>query len=142
MNSDGIYNYMKKQTGPDSVYLKTKEDLQTFVNNYDASIVGTTQSNLTPVKYFVLLQFGSSTTFLSYVLGTLLCFKAHTHILWVKTAGVIDLLHSLCFVVGVFSGSDSSRLDEFLKAAGLLREQFRFAHITDLQIAEEHVGSE
>lgn len=40
VNSDGIYNYMKKQTGPDSVYLKTKEDLQTFVNNYDASIVG------------------------------------------------------------------------------------------------------
>ncbi|XP_037549349.1 protein disulfide-isomerase A3-like [Nematolebias whitei] len=80
--ADGIYNYMKKQTGPDSVYLKTKEDLQTFVNSYDASIVG------------------------------------------------------------VFSGSDSSRLDEFLNAAGLLREQFRFAHVTDLQIAEEHVGSE
>lgn len=42
VNSDGIYNYMKKQTGPDSVHLKTKEDLQTFVNNYDASIVGMT----------------------------------------------------------------------------------------------------
>ncbi|KAM6900062.1 protein disulfide isomerase family A, member 8 [Xenentodon cancila] len=74
--ADGIYHYMKKQTGPDSVHLKTKEDLQTFTNNYDASIVG------------------------------------------------------------VFSGADSSRLAEFLKAAGLLREQFRFAHITDLQIAE------
>ncbi|KAM4540146.1 protein disulfide-isomerase A3-like [Odontesthes bonariensis] len=76
--ADGIYQYMKKQTGPDSVHLKTKEDLQTFVNNYDASIVG------------------------------------------------------------LFSGADSSRLAEFRMAAGLLREQFRFAHVTDLQIAEEH----
>lgn len=39
--SDGIYQYMKKQTGPDSVHLKTEEDLQTFINNYDASIFGT-----------------------------------------------------------------------------------------------------
>lgn len=42
MCSDGIYNYMKKQSGPDSVHLKSKEDLQNFVNNYDASIVGMT----------------------------------------------------------------------------------------------------
>uniref|UniRef100_A0A3B5MWW0 Protein disulfide isomerase family A, member 8 n=1 Tax=Xiphophorus couchianus TaxID=32473 RepID=A0A3B5MWW0_9TELE len=70
--SAGIYNYMTKQTGPDSLHLKSKEDLQNFVNNYDASIV-------------------------------------------------------------VFSGTDAPRLDEFLKAAGLLREQFRFAHITELQ---------
>uniref|UniRef100_A0AAQ5ZGK3 Thioredoxin domain-containing protein n=1 Tax=Amphiprion ocellaris TaxID=80972 RepID=A0AAQ5ZGK3_AMPOC len=67
--AEGIYQYMKKQTGPDSVLLRTKEDLQAFVNNYDASIVG----------------------------------------------------------------ADSSRLAEFLNAAGLLREQFRFAHSTDLQ---------
>uniref|UniRef100_A0A1A8KN49 Protein disulfide-isomerase n=1 Tax=Nothobranchius kuhntae TaxID=321403 RepID=A0A1A8KN49_NOTKU len=80
--ANGIYNYMMKQTGPDSVHLKSKEDLQTFVKNYDASIVG------------------------------------------------------------VFSDSDSSHLAEFLKAAGLLRGQFRFAHITDLQIAEEHANSE
>ncbi|KAM9738412.1 protein disulfide-isomerase A3-like [Menidia menidia] len=77
-SADGIYQYMKKQTGPDSVHLKTKEAFHSFVNNYDASIVG------------------------------------------------------------VFSGSDSSGLAEFLKAAGLLREQFRFAHITDMQIAEGH----
>uniref|UniRef100_A0A7N6A4T0 Protein disulfide-isomerase A3 n=1 Tax=Anabas testudineus TaxID=64144 RepID=A0A7N6A4T0_ANATE len=38
--AEGIYHYMKKQTGPDSVHLKTEEDLKTFVNNYDASIVG------------------------------------------------------------------------------------------------------
>uniref|UniRef100_A0AAQ6ARP5 Thioredoxin domain-containing protein n=1 Tax=Amphiprion ocellaris TaxID=80972 RepID=A0AAQ6ARP5_AMPOC len=76
--AEGIYQYMKKQTGPDSVLLRTKEDLQAFVNNYDASIVG------------------------------------------------------------VFSGADSSRLAEFLNAAGLLREQFRFAHSTDLQLAEDH----
>ncbi|MEQ2180469.1 hypothetical protein GOODEAATRI_001520 [Goodea atripinnis] len=40
--ANGIYNYMKKQTGPDSVHLKSKEDLQNFVSNYDASIVGKT----------------------------------------------------------------------------------------------------
>ncbi len=39
--SDGIYHYMKKQTGPDSVHLKTEEDLQTFINHYDASVIGT-----------------------------------------------------------------------------------------------------
>uniref|UniRef100_A0A7N6FBR9 protein disulfide-isomerase n=1 Tax=Anabas testudineus TaxID=64144 RepID=A0A7N6FBR9_ANATE len=66
--AEGIYHYMKKQTGPDSVHLKTEEDLKTFVNNYDASIVGL----------------------------------------------------------------------EYLKAAGLLREQFRFAHTTDLKLGEEH----
>nr|XP_020477138.1 protein disulfide-isomerase A3-like isoform X3 [Monopterus albus] len=76
--ADGIYQYMKKQTGPDSVHLKTEEDLQTFINHYDASIVG------------------------------------------------------------VFSSADSSRLAEFLKAAGLLREQFRFAHATDLKLGEEY----
>uniref|UniRef100_A0A3B4ZNW3 Protein disulfide isomerase family A, member 8 n=2 Tax=Stegastes partitus TaxID=144197 RepID=A0A3B4ZNW3_9TELE len=76
--SEGICQYMKKQTGPDSALLRTKEDLHAFVNNYDASIVG------------------------------------------------------------VFSGADSSHLAEFLKAAGLLREQFRFAHSTDLQLAEDH----
>lgn len=38
--SDGIYEYMKRQTGPDSLHLKTDEDLQAFINNYDASIIG------------------------------------------------------------------------------------------------------
>lgn len=33
---------MKKQTGPDSVHLKTDEDLQTFIDHYDASIIGAT----------------------------------------------------------------------------------------------------
>lgn len=40
VRSDGIYEYMKRQTGPDSFHLKTDEDLQTFINNYDASIIG------------------------------------------------------------------------------------------------------
>lgn len=31
---------MKKQTGPDSIHLKSEEDLQTFINHYDASVVG------------------------------------------------------------------------------------------------------
>ncbi|XP_070840638.1 protein disulfide-isomerase A3-like isoform X1 [Chaetodon trifascialis] len=75
--ADGIYHYMKKQTGPDSVHLKTEEDLQTFINHYDASIVG------------------------------------------------------------VFSG-DSSHLSEFLRAAALLREQFRFSHTDDLKLVEKY----
>uniref|UniRef100_A0A3P8WVA1 protein disulfide-isomerase n=1 Tax=Cynoglossus semilaevis TaxID=244447 RepID=A0A3P8WVA1_CYNSE len=76
--TDGISQYMKKQTGPDSVQLQTPEDLQNFVNHYDAS------------------------------------------------------------VVGVFSGEESSGLLEFLKAAALLRDQFRFAHTTERHLGEEH----
>ncbi|KAG7471533.1 disulfide-isomerase A3-like [Solea senegalensis] len=76
--ADGISQYMKKQTGPDSVLLRTHSDLQTFISHYEPS------------------------------------------------------------VVGVFSGEDSARLSEFLKAAALLREQFRFAHTTDLRLGAEH----
>ncbi|XP_034017088.1 protein disulfide-isomerase A3-like [Thalassophryne amazonica] len=76
--ADGIYHYMKKQSGPDSVHLKTDEDLLAFISHFDASIVG------------------------------------------------------------VFSGEQSSRMAEFLKAAGLLREQFRFAHVTDLKLGEKY----
>uniref|UniRef100_A0A8C5ADY6 Protein disulfide isomerase family A, member 8 n=1 Tax=Gadus morhua TaxID=8049 RepID=A0A8C5ADY6_GADMO len=36
--ADGIVQYMRTQTGPDSVPLRTEEDLQAFVNNYDPSI--------------------------------------------------------------------------------------------------------
>uniref|UniRef100_A0A669DED6 Protein disulfide-isomerase n=1 Tax=Oreochromis niloticus TaxID=8128 RepID=A0A669DED6_ORENI len=74
--AEGIYETMRRQTGPDSMHLKTKDDLKAFVNNHDASIVGTRSR--------------------------------------------------------VFSGTDSPRLAEFLKAATLLREQFRFAHSTNL----------
>uniref|UniRef100_A0A3Q3XBN6 Protein disulfide-isomerase n=1 Tax=Mola mola TaxID=94237 RepID=A0A3Q3XBN6_MOLML len=82
-SADGIYHYMKKQTGPDSVHLETDKDLQTFIDNYDASIVG------------------------------------------------------------VFSSTGSPRLSEFLKAAALLREQFRFAHVSDLTLVEKYdVNSE
>ncbi|TKS89245.1 T-complex protein 1 subunit gamma [Collichthys lucidus] len=73
-----LSKYMKKQTGPDSVHLKTEEDLQTFINHYDASIIG------------------------------------------------------------VFSGTDSSHLSEFLRAAALLREQFRFAHTADLNLGKNY----
>lgn len=76
--ADGIYHYMKKQTGPDSVHLQTEEDLQTFISHYDSSIIG------------------------------------------------------------VFSGADSSHLSEFLRAAGLLREQFRFAHTADVTLGEKY----
>uniref|UniRef100_A0A8C9XYJ7 protein disulfide-isomerase n=1 Tax=Sander lucioperca TaxID=283035 RepID=A0A8C9XYJ7_SANLU len=77
-SAEGIYQYMKKQTGPDSVQLQTEEDLQTFIDNYDASIVG------------------------------------------------------------VFAGADSSSLSEFLRAAALLREQFRFAHTVDLKLGHKY----
>ncbi|CAL8238062.1 unnamed protein product, partial [Lota lota] len=68
--TEGMVHYMKKRAGPDSVLLRTEEDLQAFVNNYDPSIVG-------------------------------------------------------------FFPPDSAGLPEFLKAAALLREQFRFAHSVD-----------
>lgn len=41
---DGICHFMGKQTGPDSVQLKTNEDLQKFIQNYDASIIGESRS--------------------------------------------------------------------------------------------------
>ncbi|XP_036418541.1 protein disulfide isomerase family A, member 8 [Colossoma macropomum] len=73
-SADGIVDYMKKQAGPDSVSLHNEKDLETFVNHFDAS------------------------------------------------------------VVGVFESSDSPQLVEFLKGANLMRDKFRFAHTTDLQL--------
>ncbi|KAM3858520.1 protein disulfide isomerase family A, member 8 [Diretmus argenteus] len=75
--ADGIYHYMKKQTGPNSVSLKTKEDLQAFINHSDASIIG------------------------------------------------------------VFSGPDSAQ-SEFLKAASIMREQFRFAHTAESSLVQSY----
>uniref|UniRef100_A0A8C6U6N2 Protein disulfide-isomerase n=1 Tax=Neogobius melanostomus TaxID=47308 RepID=A0A8C6U6N2_9GOBI len=74
---EGILQVMKRQSGPDSVLLESKADLQRFVNHYDASIVG-------------------------------------------------------------LFAPESAGLAEFLKAAGLLREQFRFAHSTDLSLGQEY----
>ncbi|XP_062265582.1 protein disulfide isomerase family A, member 8 [Platichthys flesus] len=76
--ADGIYQSMKKQTGPDSVHLKSRDELHSFIKHYDASIIG------------------------------------------------------------VFSGAGSSPLAEFLKAAALLRDQFRFAHTVDLELGDEY----
>ncbi|KAI2652675.1 Protein disulfide-isomerase A3 [Labeo rohita] len=77
-SADGIVNYMKKQAGPDSVPLHSEHDLENFINNFDASIVG------------------------------------------------------------FFSGTDSSQLSEFLKGASLMRESFRFAHTTDLELGKKY----
>ncbi|XP_057684504.1 protein disulfide-isomerase A3-like isoform X2 [Corythoichthys intestinalis] len=77
-SAEGIFEYMSKQTGPDSLRLLSDDDLRTFVRHYDAS------------------------------------------------------------VVGVFSGEDSSGLANFLKAAELLRDQFRFAHTTRPELAEPY----
>lgn len=33
-------NYMKNQAGPDSVPLQSEQDLENFLNNFDASVVG------------------------------------------------------------------------------------------------------
>ena len=41
-------------------------------------------------------------------------------------------------VSGVFSGADNSHLSEFLRAAALLREQFRFAHSTDVELGKKY----
>lgn len=37
---DGIVSYMKKQTGPSSIALHTESELDTFINDFDASVVG------------------------------------------------------------------------------------------------------
>ncbi|KAI4893266.1 hypothetical protein NFI96_019665, partial [Prochilodus magdalenae] len=71
---DGIVSYMKKQAGPSSVPLHNEADLDSFINTFDASIVG------------------------------------------------------------FFSGADSLQLAEFLKASSALRDNYRFAHSTDLGI--------
>ncbi|XP_051925897.1 protein disulfide-isomerase A3-like [Hippocampus zosterae] len=74
-SAEGIFEFMMKQTGPDSAMLLTEEELQSFVQHHDAS------------------------------------------------------------VVGVFSGEESTGLADFVKAAGLLRDQFRFAHTTRMKLA-------
>uniref|UniRef100_A0A672KNU7 Protein disulfide-isomerase A3 n=1 Tax=Sinocyclocheilus grahami TaxID=75366 RepID=A0A672KNU7_SINGR len=38
--ADGIVSYMKKQAGPSSVFLLSEADLDSFVDNYEASVVG------------------------------------------------------------------------------------------------------
>uniref|UniRef100_A0A671Q2U9 Protein disulfide-isomerase A3 n=1 Tax=Sinocyclocheilus anshuiensis TaxID=1608454 RepID=A0A671Q2U9_9TELE len=38
--ADGIVSYMKKQAGPSSVSLLSEADLDSFVDNYEASVVG------------------------------------------------------------------------------------------------------
>lgn len=119
IRSDGIYEFMKRQTGPDSLHLKTDEELQAFINNYDASIIG-----------MMLPVFPAQTFFSEFVSGVFNYVIYHNEI-------------TSCVLSGVFSGTDSSRLSEFLRASSLLREQFRFAHTTDLKLGEKYgVNSE
>lgn len=46
--------------------------------------------------------------------------------------------HQEASIIGVFSGSDGSRLPEFLAAAALLRDQFRFGHSSNTRLCERH----
>lgn len=39
---------------------------------------------------------------------------------------------------GFFSGPDSGQLAEFLKAASVMREHFRFAHTIDMTLGLKH----
>ncbi|XP_066530035.1 protein disulfide isomerase family A, member 8 [Hoplias malabaricus] len=41
-------------------------------------------------------------------------------------------------IVGVFESNESPQLVEFLKGANLMRDSFRFAHTTDLQLGHEY----
>ncbi|CAL1583974.1 unnamed protein product [Knipowitschia caucasica] len=75
-SAEGMVTVMMKQSGPDSVLLQSKSDLDQFVDQYEASIVG-------------------------------------------------------LFAAG------STRQAEFLKAAALLREQFRFSHSSDLSLGQD-----
>uniref|UniRef100_A0A8C9RK30 Protein disulfide-isomerase n=1 Tax=Scleropages formosus TaxID=113540 RepID=A0A8C9RK30_SCLFO len=77
-SAEGIVSYMKKQAGPNSTPLHSQEGLDTFINNFDAS------------------------------------------------------------VVGFFSRSDSVLLAEFKKAASAMRDSYRFAHTTGLELGLKH----
>lgn len=124
VRSDGIYEYMKRQTGPDSLHLKTDEDLQAFINNYDASIIGMMSPG------FPRTDTHAHRFFSEFVSGVFNDTVSHNEI-------------TSCVPSGVFSGADSSRLAEFLRASSLLREQFRFAHTTDLKLGGQYgVNSE
>ncbi|KAJ8335149.1 hypothetical protein SKAU_G00407880 [Synaphobranchus kaupii] len=39
-SAEGIVSYMKKQAGPSSVPLNSEEDMDSFINHFDASVVG------------------------------------------------------------------------------------------------------
>ncbi|XP_063054627.1 protein disulfide-isomerase A3-like [Engraulis encrasicolus] len=39
-SADGIVSYMRKQAGPSSTPLQTDEDLEAFIKNFDASVIG------------------------------------------------------------------------------------------------------
>ncbi|XP_076864519.1 protein disulfide isomerase family A, member 8 [Brachyhypopomus gauderio] len=47
-SADGIVEQMKKHAGPDSVPLATQNDLEVFVNHFDASVVGVFESRGSP----------------------------------------------------------------------------------------------
>uniref|UniRef100_A0A8C9RFC2 Protein disulfide-isomerase n=1 Tax=Scleropages formosus TaxID=113540 RepID=A0A8C9RFC2_SCLFO len=79
-SAEGIVSYMKKQAGPNSTPLHSQEGLDTFINNFDAS------------------------------------------------------------VVGFFSRSDSVLLAEFKKAASAMRDSYRFAHTTGLELGLKDKG--
>lgn len=66
---------MKKQTGPDSVLLKTEEDLQTFIDHYDASIIGTMLRSCFQLHGAVMLS--HSLTFIQLLAGV--------HIIYIST---------------------------------------------------------
>uniref|UniRef100_A0A671Q8H8 protein disulfide-isomerase n=1 Tax=Sinocyclocheilus anshuiensis TaxID=1608454 RepID=A0A671Q8H8_9TELE len=51
--ADGIVSYMKKQAGPSSVSLLSEADLDSFVDNYEASVVG----ELNSLRFFFSLSF-------------------------------------------------------------------------------------
>ena len=64
-------------------------------------------------------------------------------VLWwhVSCQDTCSIMRPVCVCVcvsGVFSGADSSHLSEFLRAAALLREQFRFAHSTDVELGKKY----
>lgn len=54
---DGIVSFMKKQAGPSSIPLHNERDLDAFINNFEASVVGEFTLSIT-AKYrsFSLLK--------------------------------------------------------------------------------------
>uniref|UniRef100_A0A673IX05 Protein disulfide-isomerase A3 n=1 Tax=Sinocyclocheilus rhinocerous TaxID=307959 RepID=A0A673IX05_9TELE len=55
--ADGIVSYMKKQAGPSSVALLSEADLDFFVDNYEASVVGELTFSSLPFPFRCVLLF-------------------------------------------------------------------------------------
>lgn len=134
--ADGIVGFLKKQAGPASVVLKDNADLEKFLADQDASVVGKHLVKETFLKVFLKL-------FTSNILHNLK-FRVFyvTHFLFrhycrflllILNPGLTD--HSF---PGFFADDKSQEQVEFLRAASALRDNYRFAHTNSEALLKSH----